>query len=85
MGGKQSIPMEERIHNVQFTARQLNKLSKKGEKYAAREKKKVKGAIEKQNMEGAKIYAENAIRKKNESLQMLQCASPLPPRAPPSA
>ena len=49
------------------------------------EKKKVKGAIEKQNMEGAKIYAENAIRKKNESLQMLQCASPLPPRAPPSA
>ena len=51
----------------------------------AQEKKKVKGAIEKQNMEGAKIYAENAIRKKNESLQMLQCASPLPPRAPPSA
>ena len=26
-----------------------------------------------------------AIRKKNESLQMLQCASPLPPGAPPSA
>merc|ERR1711939_670167 len=44
-------------------------------KDAAKEKKKVKGAIEKQNMEGAKIYAENAIRKKNESLQMLQLSS----------
>ena len=75
MGGQQSVPIDEQIFNMQFTARQLNKLSQKAEKDAAKEKKKVKGAIEKQNMEGAKIYAENAIRKKNESLQMLQLSS----------
>ena len=34
-------------------------------------------AIEKGNKEGAQIYAENTIRKKNEALQMLQCV-PLP-------
>eukprot|EP01047_Picozoa_sp_COSAG01_P084599 COSAG01_NODE_18228_length_1091_cov_1.113911_1_plen_176_part_10 len=32
-------------------------------------------AIDKGNLEGAKIYAENTIRKKNESLQMLQLSS----------
>jgi charged multivesicular body protein 1 len=33
-------------------------------------------AIEKGNREGAQIYAENTIRKKNEALQMLQCVVP---------
>lgn len=33
---------------------------------------KVKKAIEKGNMEGAKIYAQNAIRKKNEQLNYLK-------------
>ena len=93
----------EQIFNMQFTARQLNKLSQKHEKDAAKEKKKIKAvriprgllccpnscplteapfraqAIDKGNREGAQIYAENTIRKKNEALQMLQCA--LPPSA----
>ena len=37
----------------------------------------IKKAIEKGNMEGAKIYAQNAIRKKNEQLQYLQLGSRL--------
>ncbi len=93
---------------MQFTARQLNKLSQKHEKDAAKEKKKIKAvriprellccpssglaphqaslraqAIEKGNKEGAQIYAENTIRKKNEALQMLQCV--LPPSSTSSA
>ena len=65
----------EQIFNMKFTAKQLNKLSIKQEKEAAKEKKKIKAAIDKGNMEGAKIFAENTIRKKNESLQMLQLSS----------
>lgn len=75
MGGQQSVPIEEQIFNMQFTARQLNKQSQKAEKEAAKEKKKIKAAIEKGNREGAQIYAENTIRKKNEALQMLQLSS----------
>lgn len=37
----------------------------------------MKKAIEKGNMEGAKIYAQNAIRKKNEALNYLRLASRL--------
>jgi len=75
MGGQQSVPIEEQIFNMQFTARQLNKLSQKHEKDAAKERKKIKAAIDKGNKEGAQIYAENTIRKKNEALQMLQLSS----------
>jgi len=41
------------------------------------QKKKVKQAIEKGNMDGARIYAQNAIRKKNESQNYLRLASRL--------
>lgn len=36
---------------------------------------KIKKALQQGNVEGAKIYAENAIRKKNESLSYLRMAS----------
>ena len=60
---------------MQFTAKQLKKQSEKNEKDCAKEKKNVVKAIEKGNLEGAKIYAANTIRKKNEALQMLQLSS----------
>jgi charged multivesicular body protein 1 len=75
MGGQQSVPIEEQIFNMQFTAKQLSKLSGKHEKDEIKEKKNLVKAIEKGNHEGAKIYAANAIRKKNEALQMLQLSS----------
>ncbi len=41
------------------------------------EKLKIKKAIEKGNLEGAKIYAQNAIRKKTEALNYLKLGSRL--------
>lgn len=38
------------------------------------QERKVKSALEKGNVEGARIYAENAIRKKNEGLGYLRMA-----------
>jgi hypothetical protein len=49
----------------------------KCEKDEKAERLKVKKAIEKGNMEGAKVYAENAIRKKNEALSLMKLASRL--------
>jgi charged multivesicular body protein 1 len=50
----------------------LERLSKKAEKEQKAQEKKVKQQLEKGNQEGARIYAENAIRKKNESLGYLR-------------
>lgn len=88
---------------VQFTAKQLNKQSRKATKDKETEERKLKKvrrastalhtgwqasrradpwgahvpyqAIEQGNNDGARIYASNAIRKKNESLNLLRLAS----------
>jgi len=49
----------------------------KAEKDEKSERLKVKKAIEKGNLDGAKIYAENSIRKKSEALNYLKLASRL--------
>jgi charged multivesicular body protein 1 len=67
----------DQIFNLKFTAKQLNKQSQKSTKDEKVERIKVKKAIEKGNLDGAKIYAQNAIRKKNESLNYLRLASRL--------
>lgn len=74
MGGDKLL---DQIFNLKFTAKQLTKQSAKCEKEEKSERLKVKKAIEKGNMEGAKIYAQNAIRKKTESLNYLRLASRL--------
>jgi len=63
------------LFNLRFCAKQMEKLSKKAEKEEAVQKAKVKKALVQGNVEGAKIYAENAIRKKNESLNYLRMSS----------
>lgn len=60
---------------MKFTAKTLARNSKKCEKNEKAQKVKLKKAIEKGNMEGAKIYAQNAIREKNQALSYLQLAS----------
>ncbi|NXY56727.1 CHM1A protein, partial [Callaeas wilsoni] len=60
---------------LQFTAKQLEKLSKKAEKDSKAEQAKVKKALQQKNVECARVYAENAIRKKNEGLNWLRMAS----------
>lgn len=63
------------LFQLRFSAKQLERLSKKAEKDQAVQQSKVKKALQQGNIEGAKIYAENAIRKKNESLNFLRMAS----------
>jgi charged multivesicular body protein 1 len=67
--------MEKHLFNLKFTSKQLQRESKRCEKKEKQNKLKLKQAIEKGNMEGARIYAENAIREKNQSLNYLRLAS----------
>eukprot|EP00050_Salpingoeca_kvevrii_P020057 m.93750 g.93750 ORF g.93750 m.93750 type:complete len:231 (-) comp8697_c0_seq2:399-1091(-) len=75
MGGQQSVNMEETLFNLKMTAKQLERMSRKAEKDEREQRAHVKKALEKKNAEGARIYAENAIRKKNEALNFLRMAS----------
>lgn len=63
------------MFNMKFTAKQMSKSSLAAEKASEKEKMNVKKALEKGNPEAARIYAENAIRKRNESLNYLRLAS----------
>ncbi|ELK02888.1 Charged multivesicular body protein 1a [Pteropus alecto] len=58
-----------------FTAKQLEKLAKKAEKDSKAEQAKVKKALQQKSVECARVYAENAIRKKNEGVNWLRMAS----------
>lgn len=70
-----SSNLEKNIFNLKFTAKQLQRQSKKCQKDESSEKSKLKKAIQQGNTEGARIYAANAIRKKNESLNLLKLSS----------
>ncbi|KAF5733372.1 charged multivesicular body protein 1-like [Tripterygium wilfordii] len=65
------------IMDLKFTSKSLQRQSRKCEKEEKAEKLKVKKAIEKGNMDGARIYAENAIRKRTEQMNYLRLASRL--------
>jgi len=75
MGNKQSL--ENILFELRFMSKSMEKSAKKSEKAIETEKKKVKTAIEKGNIEGARIYAQNAIRKKSEALSYLRLAGRL--------
>ncbi|KAK2169290.1 hypothetical protein LSH36_11g02057 [Paralvinella palmiformis] len=60
--------MEKHLFNLKFAAKDLERNAKKSEKSEKEEKNKLKKAIQKGNMEGAKIHGENAIRQKNQAL-----------------
>ena len=60
---------------MKFTTKQLERFAKKCEKEQKVQQGKIKKALQQKNVEGARIYAENAIRKKNESLNYLRLAS----------
>ncbi|BFZ12662.1 hypothetical protein BsWGS_15701 [Bradybaena similaris] len=67
--------MDDMLFQLRFTTKQLERLSKKAEKEQKAQQLKVKKALQQKNVEGAQIYAENAIRKKNESLNYLRFAA----------
>lgn len=65
------------IFNMKFASKQMNKSAAASEKASEKEKLMVKKALEKGNPEAARIYAENAIRKRNEALNYLRLSSRL--------
>ncbi|PNF39077.1 Charged multivesicular body protein 1b [Cryptotermes secundus] len=70
-----SSAMEKHLFNLKFAVKELERNSKKCEKEERVEKQKCKKAIQKGNVEGARIHAENAIRQKNQSLNYLRMSA----------
>jgi len=64
--------MDDIIFNMKYSAKQLGKLSSKSTKQVEVEKRKCKEMIEKGNQDGARIFAENAIRNEKQALQYLK-------------
>jgi len=67
--------LENQLFQLKFTAKQLQRLSKKCEKEEKEEKAKIKKALEKDNADGARIHAQNAIRQKNNAQNYLRLSS----------
>lgn len=67
--------MEKHLFNLKFAAKELERNAKKCEKEEKVEKSKLKKAIQKNNLEGARIHAENSIRQKNQALNYLRMGS----------
>ncbi|SGY67644.1 BQ5605_C004g02793 [Microbotryum silenes-dioicae] len=70
-----SSGLEKSLFQLKFTTKQLQKQSRKAAKDETAEKAKLKKALQQGNTEGARIYASNAIRKKNEALNLLRLSS----------
>ncbi|KAL9102428.1 MAG: hypothetical protein Q9163_002420 [Psora crenata] len=67
--------LEKSLFNLKFTAKQLNRQAQKAGKDEVAEKNKLKKAITQGHADIAKIYAQNAIRKQNEKLNLLRLQS----------
>ncbi|POW15693.1 hypothetical protein PSTT_01985 [Puccinia striiformis] len=63
------------IRNSSLRPNKLQKQSRKAAKDETTEKAKLKKALQQDNIDGARIYAANAIRKHNESLNLLRLSS----------
>jgi len=67
--------MEDTLFQLKFCSKQLARMSKKAEKEQRQQEAQVKKALVKGNPDVARVYAENAVRKKNESLNYLKMSS----------
>eukprot|EP00298_Acanthocystis_sp_HF-20_P001674 c1208_g1_i1.p1 GENE.c1208_g1_i1~~c1208_g1_i1.p1 ORF type:complete len:208 (-),score=92.75 c1208_g1_i1:82-705(-) len=67
--------IEDQLFKLKITVKQLQRMAKKAEKEQNTSKGKTKKAIEQGNLEGARIYAQDAIRHKNEYLNYLKLSS----------
>jgi len=67
--------LEKQMFNLKFASKNLDRSSKKCEKEEKTEKLKLKKAIQKGNMDGARIHAENAIRQKSQALHFLKLSA----------
>lgn len=73
MGQKHSL--EDDLITFRLTSKQMARSAKKCEKAMETQKIKLKQAIEAQDPERAKIYAQNVIREKNQSINFLRLGS----------
>lgn len=67
--------LEDDLITFKMTSRQMNRSSKKCEKNEKANIAKLKAAVQQGNVEGARIYGQNAIREKNQALTFLRLAS----------
>lgn len=65
----------EHLFNLKFAVKDLERQAKKCEKEEKLEKEKTKKAIQKGNMDVARIHAENAIRQKSQALNYLRMSA----------
>lgn len=61
--------------NIKFCGKQFSKNAKNSERDSDRDIEKCKQAMQKGNLEVAKIYAQSAIRKKNESVNFVKLSA----------
>lgn len=66
--------LEQLLFQLKFTAKQLNRQATKAAKEELLEKAKVKKALTQGNNDIAQLYAQNAIRKANERVNLLRLA-----------
>lgn len=67
--------LEQSLFQLKFTAKLLNKQASKAAKEEIQEKAKVKKAMTQGNNDIAQLYAQNAIRKANERVNLLRLSS----------
>jgi len=67
--------LDNHLFNLRFAAKELDRSAKRCEKQEKDEKNKLTAALKKGNREVAQVHAENAIRKKNESLNYLRMSA----------
>ncbi|CUM63371.1 uncharacterized protein PRCAT00000944001 [Priceomyces carsonii] len=67
--------LEQSLFQLKFTAKQLNRQASKAAKEETQEKAKIKKALTQGNNDIAQLYAQNAIRKANERVNLLRLAS----------
>merc|ERR1712159_668965 len=63
------------VFSLKLQAKELARQAGKSEKDSKKETAKIKKAVEQGNAEGARLFAENAIRKKNENMNFLRLSS----------
>ena len=63
------------LHQLKVAAFQLEKQAQSCEEEQRSEEAKIRKALQQKDLDVARIYAENAIRKKNEALNYLRLAS----------
>eukprot|EP00128_Syssomonas_multiformis_P006117 Colp12_sorted_trinity150504_noHs@11723 len=76
-GGSSTAGLENNLFQIKFAAKNMERQAKKAEKESEAAKLKIKKAIQQGNQEGARIYSENVIRKRNEALNFLRMSSRL--------